>query len=73
MTDDNLAPGAPEPDAVPVAHERRMLEALVCPRTRAPLIWDPERQEMVSRAAGLAYPVRGGIPIMLEDEARPLD
>ena len=54
-------------------HDRRMLEALVCPQTRGPLVWDAERGELVSRAAGLAYPVRGGIPIMLVDEARQLD
>lgn len=53
--------------------ERRMLEALVCPLTQAPLTWDPERSELVSRAAGLAYPVRDGIPIMLQSEARRID
>ncbi|MCK0168733.1 Trm112 family protein [Jannaschia sp. S6380] len=50
-----------------------MLEALVCPRTQGTLTYDAERQELVSRAAGLAYPIRGGIPIMLVDEARALD
>jgi uncharacterized protein YbaR (Trm112 family) len=54
-------------------HDRRMLEALVCPQTRGPLVWDAGRGELVSRSAGLAYPVRGGIPIMLADEARRLD
>ncbi len=54
-------------------HDRRMLEALVCPQTRGPLTWDAERQELVSKSAGLAYPIRGGIPIMLVDEARKLD
>lgn len=53
--------------------DRRMLEALVCPETRAPLRFDAERQELVSRAAHLAYPIRDGIPIMLADEARKLD
>jgi uncharacterized protein YbaR (Trm112 family) len=53
--------------------DRRMLEALVCPETRAPLRYDPERQELISRAAHLAYPIRNGIPIMLADEARKLD
>jgi uncharacterized protein YbaR (Trm112 family) len=57
-----------EPD-----YDRRMLEALVCPQTRGPLTWDAERGELVSKSAGLAYPVRGGIPIMLVDEARKLD
>jgi uncharacterized protein YbaR (Trm112 family) len=50
-----------------------MLEALICPLTQTMLTWDAERQELVSKAAGLAYPVRGGIPIMLESEARKLD
>ncbi|NBC96920.1 MAG: Trm112 family protein [Deinococcus-Thermus bacterium] len=50
-----------------------MLEALVCPQTHAPLRYDPERQELVSRAAHLAYPIRNGIPVMLVDEARQLD
>ena len=53
--------------------DRRMLEALVCPMTHAPLSYDAERQELVSKAAHLAYPIRGGIPIMLESEARKLD
>ncbi|WP_341863388.1 Trm112 family protein [Gymnodinialimonas sp. 57CJ19] len=53
--------------------DRRMLEALVCPMTQAPLSYDAERQELVSKAAHLAYPIRGGIPIMLEEEARKLD
>ena len=50
-----------------------MLEALVCPETRAPLRYDAERQELISKAAHLAYPIRNGIPIMLADEARKLD
>jgi uncharacterized protein len=54
-------------------YDRRMLEALVCPETRAPLSYDAEAQELVSRAAHLAYPIRNGIPIMLPDEARKLD
>lgn len=53
--------------------DRRMLEGLVCPLTQATLHYDAERQELVSKAAHLAYPIRGGIPIMLADEARPLD
>ncbi|QLQ20654.1 MAG: Trm112 family protein [Exiguobacterium profundum] len=57
----------------PPRHDRRMLEMLVCPLTHAVLTWDADRQELVSRAAGLAFPVRDGIPIMLESEARPLD
>lgn len=53
--------------------DRRMLEALVCPLTQAPLSYDAQRQELVSKAARLAYPIRGGIPIMLADEARRLE
>ena len=52
---------------------RKMLEALVCPETGAPLAFDAEKQELVSKAAHLAYPIRNGIPIMLVDEARKLD
>jgi hypothetical protein len=54
-------------------YDRHMLEALVCPQTRAPLRYDAERQELISRAAHLAYPIRNGIPVMLVDEARQLD
>lgn len=50
-----------------------LLDLLVCPLTRAPLEYDAARQELVSRQAGLAYPVRDGIPIMLPDEARRID
>ncbi|MGR3570636.1 Trm112 family protein [Brevirhabdus sp.] len=50
--------------------DRRMLEALVCPVTQATLSYDAERQELISRAAHLAFPIRDGIPIMLPDEAR---
>ena len=53
--------------------ERRMLEALICPRTQAALRYDAEAQELISKAANLAYPIRNGIPVMLEDEARVLD
>ena len=53
--------------------DRHMLEALVCPETRAPLKYDSAAQELVSKAAHLAYPIRNGIPIMLVDEARKLD
>jgi uncharacterized protein YbaR (Trm112 family) len=51
----------------------RLLEILVCPRTKTALVYDDARQELVSRAASLAYPIRDGIPIMLEEEARQLD
>lgn len=50
-----------------------LLEKLVCPVTKGPLEYDREAQELVSQSAGLAYPVRNGIPIMLADEARQLE
>ena len=53
--------------------DRRLLELLVCPLTRDTLIYDAERQELISRAAKLAYPIRDGVPIMLPDEARKLE
>jgi uncharacterized protein len=53
--------------------DRRMLEALVCPVTNAVLTYDPDRQELVSKAAHLAFPIRDGIPVMLVSEARELD
>jgi uncharacterized protein YbaR (Trm112 family) len=56
-----------------VKFDRRMLEALVCPETHAPLSYDAERQELISKAAHLAFPIRGGIPVMLASEARKLD
>ena len=56
-----------------VAFDRRMLEALICPRTQTTLSYDAEQQELVSKAAGLAFPIRNGIPVMLEDEARVLE
>jgi uncharacterized protein YbaR (Trm112 family) len=52
--------------------DRRMLEALICPQTQATLSYDADKQELVSTAAGLAYPIRNGIPVMLVDEARAL-
>lgn len=54
------------------AFDRHMLEALVCPVTHATLFYDSDRQELVSRSAGLAFPIRSGIPIMLIDEARQI-
>lgn len=53
-------------------YDRHMLEALVCPVTHTTLHYDAERQELVSSAAGLAFPIREGIPIMLIDEARQI-
>lgn len=68
-------PSAPPPAArpTPPVFDRRMLEYLVCPVTHAPLTYDAERQELVSRAVHLAFPIRGGIPILLADEAREVE
>lgn len=52
--------------------DKRLLELLVCPVTKGPLIYDRARQELISRSARLAYPIRDDIPVMLEDEAREL-
>src|SRR5208282_74464 len=60
-----LRPAMVEPDP-------KLLEILVCPLTKTTLVYDRERQELVSKAAGLAYPIRGGVPIMLPGEAREL-
>lgn len=53
--------------------DRRMLEALVCPLTQSTLSYDAEKQELVSKKAKLAFPIRNGIPVMLIDEARRID
>lgn len=52
--------------------DTRLLELLVCPVTKGPLDYDTQKQELISRSARLAYPVRDGIPILLESEARTL-
>ena len=53
--------------------DRHMLEALICPQSHAVLEYDAEAQELISKPAGLAFPIRDGIPVMLIDEARKLD
>lgn len=53
--------------------DRKLLDILVCPVTKGPLIYDKKKEELVSKSARLAYPIRDGIPIMLEEEARELD
>ena len=63
MTNETTEPGL----------DPRLLEMLICPLTRGPLTYDRARGELISETAGLAYPVRNGIPIMLAEEARPLD
>ena len=56
-----------------VKYDRKMLEALVCPLTQDVLEYNEENQELISKSAGLAYPIKNGIPIMLADEARLLN
>ena len=51
----------------------KLLEILVCPLTKSTLVYDREKQELISKRAGLAYPIRDGIPVMLAEEARPLN
>ena len=67
-------PETPSPSAPrePRRVDPRLLEILVCPVTRATLSYDSQRQELISKAAKLAYPIRDGVPIMLPEEARPL-
>jgi uncharacterized protein YbaR (Trm112 family) len=64
----NTSPERPE-----TAVDPKLLEILVCPVTKGPLEFDASRQELVSRSARLAYPIRDGIPIMLPEEARKID
>ena len=54
------------------ATDPKLLELLVCPLTKMPLIYDREAQELISRTAGIAYPIRNGVPLMIEDAARRL-
>jgi len=70
---EQIMPEPPQPPSSPPRPDGRILEYLVCPVSRGPLQYDAARQELVSRAARLAYPVRDGIPIMVPDEARNLD
>lgn len=60
-------------DTKSATFDRRMLEALVCPQTQGTLEYNAETQELLSKAANLAFPIRNGIPVMLADEARTLD
>ncbi|MGR3501926.1 Trm112 family protein [Pseudaestuariivita sp.] len=59
--------------STPQPFDRHMLEALICPVSHKTLRYDADAQELVSEAAGLAFPIRNGIPVMLRDEARTLD
>jgi uncharacterized protein YbaR (Trm112 family) len=67
-TDPAAGTTAPRTDIDP-----KLLEALICPVSRTPLRYDRHAQELISERAGLAYPIRDGVPIMLSDEARKLD
>jgi uncharacterized protein YbaR (Trm112 family) len=69
MSDPTPAPAEPLSPSV----DPRLLEVLVCPLTKAPLEYDRAANELISRKAGLAYPIRDGIPIMLPEEARKLE
>ena len=75
MTD---APSTPEPEIAATPRDvqgrvdPRLLEILVCPVTRSTLRYDAARQELISDAAHLAFPIRGGVPVMLTDDARPI-
>ena len=61
-----------EPAPIPADVDPRLLEILVCPVTHGPLVYDRAAQELISRSARLAYPIREGVPIMLPEEAREL-
>ncbi|MCU0729983.1 MAG: Trm112 family protein [Hyphomonas sp.] len=63
----------PQPEFMPNGVDPRLLEILICPVTRQPLVYDRAANELISAKARLAYPIRGGIPIMLEEEARDMD
>ncbi len=72
--DDDKSPPVPAPEPrEPTRIDPRLLEILVCPLTRSTLEYDAARQELISRAARLAYPIRDGIPIMLPEEARRIE
>jgi uncharacterized protein len=64
---------APDNPSAKPRIDPRLLEILVCPLTKTTLEYDAQKQELISRAAKLAYPIRDGIPIMLPEEARPLE
>ena len=70
---DSAQESADEDTPAPPRIDPKLLEILVCPLTKATLEYDAERQELISRPAKLAYPIRDGIPIMLPEEARRID
>jgi uncharacterized protein YbaR (Trm112 family) len=63
----------PAPTRTPERVDPRLLELLVCPVTRTPLIYDEAAQELISRAAGLAFPIKDGVPLMTVESARKLE
>jgi uncharacterized protein YbaR (Trm112 family) len=73
MSDESAGPASSSEARSRSKVDPRLLEILVCPVTRAELSYDAARQELISRAARLAYPIRDGVPIMLPEEARKLD
>jgi uncharacterized protein len=73
MADREPKSGNSDRSSEPSRIDPRLLEILVCPLTKTSLEYDAERQELISRAARLAYPIRDGIPIMLPEEARQLE
>ncbi|MGO9008103.1 MAG: Trm112 family protein [Beijerinckiaceae bacterium] len=73
MSDKGPKNNSTDRSAEPLRIDPRLLEILVCPVTKTTLEYDAGRQELISRAARLAYPIRDGIPIMLPEEARPLE
>jgi uncharacterized protein YbaR (Trm112 family) len=73
LAEENLAEAPTGNQPAAPGFDPRMLEALVCPQTHGILVYDRKRQELVSKAAHLAYPIRDGIPVMLVSEARALD
>jgi uncharacterized protein len=77
LEDQNATPETEPMNALPERPENtvdpKLLEILVCPLTKGPLEFDASRQELISRSAKLAYPIRDGIPIMLPEEARKIE
>jgi uncharacterized protein len=73
MPIDNRPPAVPRAPDARSRTDRRLLEFLVCPVTRSPLAYDSARQELISRRARLAFPIRNGVPMMTVDSARHLD
>lgn len=70
---ENTVPNTDAPKTESGGVDPKLLEILVCPVTREPLTYDREAGELISKAAGLAYPIREGVPIMLPEEARELN